>query len=138
MQYQARLGSRTARGVSHQWVQRHWRRSHHGLVGTILRTLRDGENSVGQLWIDQICINQNDSAEKTQRVRMMSWMYRKARETFIRIRDASEETELAFQTAREPASLKGWKNEDISKSLDSLGDPPERGQLGQLPHKVQV
>jgi hypothetical protein len=46
-------------------------------VDTMLRHLRDGHEEHA-LWIDAICLNQNNMPEKNQQVPRMSWIYRLA------------------------------------------------------------
>jgi hypothetical protein len=69
-------------------------------------------------WIDQICINQSDDAEKSRQVRMMHDIYYCAKETLIYLGEEDEDTQSAFAIGRTFASLKG-------KRLD---------ELPQLPH----
>ncbi|KAI2602040.1 heterokaryon incompatibility protein-domain-containing protein [Hypoxylon sp. NC1633] len=49
---------------------------------TILHDLRK-QDTTREIWIDAICINQEDEAEKTHQVRLMSRIYSEARSTLI-------------------------------------------------------
>ncbi|KAI8938757.1 hypothetical protein NX059_004623 [Plenodomus lindquistii] len=55
-------------------------------LASALRYLRSTSHSVF-LWIDQICINQPDVAEKVQQIPLMGQIYRKATNTFIWLGD---------------------------------------------------
>lgn len=48
------------------------------------------------VWADAICINQNDDAEKSRQIQKMFQIYRKASETMVYLRPASEHSNLAM------------------------------------------
>lgn len=48
------------------------------------------------IWIDAICINQNDDAERTSQVKMMADIYLRARHVYIWIGDETEFDHMAF------------------------------------------
>ena len=48
------------------------------------------------LWVDQICIDQTNSEEKSQQIRLMSSIYRQAKQVVIWLGPADPETSLAF------------------------------------------
>ncbi|KAH8586676.1 heterokaryon incompatibility protein-domain-containing protein [Bisporella sp. PMI_857] len=60
-----------------------------------LQRLRYRER-VRTVWIDQICINQKDNVERSQQVRMMGEIYRKAGSVDIWLGEEDEDTELAI------------------------------------------
>ncbi|KAI7667580.1 hypothetical protein KC318_g5792 [Hortaea werneckii] len=50
-----------------------------------------------RLWIDAICINQSDVAERNQQVAMMSDVYRNSSQTLVWLGDADANTAAAFE-----------------------------------------
>lgn len=95
-------------------------------LDAILRSIRKEGLWLRRLWIDQLCINQDDKDEKTHQVRQMSMIYQLASETLIWLGKGNESTELAFQTARKLAAMKDWKDDEIPSRFDSLTEPLER------------
>jgi hypothetical protein len=61
-----------------------------------LLKLRDKENS-RTLWIDAICINQDDLAERSQQVTIMKQIYQEARRTVVWLGPENEDTAKAFE-----------------------------------------
>ncbi|KXT16508.1 hypothetical protein AC579_1338 [Pseudocercospora musae] len=53
-------------------------------------------DAVRRLWIDGICINQQDAAEKTAQVKLMRDIYEKAHRTIVWLGEEDSETRLAF------------------------------------------
>lgn len=95
-------------------------------LDAMMRTIREEDLWLRRLWIDQLCINQDDKDEKTHQVRQMSMIYQLASETFIWLGKGNESTELTFQTARKLAAMKDWKDDEIPSRFDSLTEPLER------------
>jgi Heterokaryon incompatibility protein (HET) len=60
-----------------------------------LRYLRRDKPRV--MWIDAICINQNDTEEKNSQVRLMRKIYEAAVETVVWLRESSERSKLCFR-----------------------------------------
>ncbi|KAH8716769.1 heterokaryon incompatibility protein-domain-containing protein [Phaeosphaeriaceae sp. PMI808] len=58
-------------------------------------------NKRRMLWIDAICINQDDPEERNQQVQMMSRIYTRAQKVCIWLGEDSDESELAFNFIRE-------------------------------------
>ena len=57
------------------------------------------------LWIDQICINQRDTAEKNAQVgSMMAKIYKRASQLLLWLGDESEDSKIALKTIREACS----------------------------------
>lgn len=65
-----------------------------GLRNALLR-VRDPVKTRA-LWVDQICINQNSSAERSYQVRWMGYIYRLAKRVIVWCGDEDEYTEAAF------------------------------------------
>ncbi|KAF4837539.1 Heterokaryon incompatibility protein 6, OR allele [Colletotrichum siamense] len=57
-----------------------------------LRHLRSRDEKV-TLWIDQICINQDDAAEKTEQVPLMTQIYSKAQQVLVWLGPAQDESD---------------------------------------------
>ncbi|KAH7407351.1 heterokaryon incompatibility protein-domain-containing protein [Cadophora sp. MPI-SDFR-AT-0126] len=57
------------------------------------------------LWIDAICINQDDAAEKTQQIRLMAEIYSKAKEVIIWLGRGGDESELAIALLKKYGEL---------------------------------
>jgi hypothetical protein len=54
-------------------------------------------------WIDAICINQDDVLERNQQVNLMTRIYRKAAGVHIWLGEQADNSEIAFQVARQLA-----------------------------------
>ncbi|RYP47350.1 hypothetical protein DL769_011324 [Monosporascus sp. CRB-8-3] len=52
------------------------------------------------LWIDAVCINQRDDAERTHQVRRMCHIYKKAREVIIWLGETTKEVELLMDAVK--------------------------------------
>lgn len=61
-----------------------------------LLKLRDKENT-RTLWIDAICINQDDLAERSQQVTIMKQIYQEARKTVVWLGPENGDTARAFE-----------------------------------------
>lgn len=64
-----------------------------------LLELRSSE-SICRLWIDQVCINQKDLAERSGQVSLMGQIYLRAHRTVVWLGKADGETALAFDAIR--------------------------------------
>lgn len=62
------------------------------------------------LWIDAICINQNDTDEKTQQVRLMGQIYGSGQANLVHF---AEDADRAYPTLKLIADF--WANADISR-----------------------
>ena len=62
-----------------------------------LRHLRH-EDSERVMWIDAICINQSDDAEKSQQVKKMQIIYARTSHLVVWVGEASEDSNLAMRT----------------------------------------
>ena len=63
------------------------------------------------MWIDAICINQKDDAEKAVQVRQMQLIYARTSHLVIWVGEASEDSDLGMET------------------LKQVGEELKRGQL---------
>ncbi|KAM0429218.1 hypothetical protein ACHAPT_006432 [Fusarium lateritium] len=61
-----------------------------------LRRFRQPRDPI-MMWIDQICINQDDEAEKKKQIRLMGRIYERARNTVIWLGEAENESGSALQ-----------------------------------------
>ncbi|EPE34326.1 heterokaryon incompatibility protein [Glarea lozoyensis ATCC 20868] len=76
---------------------------------TILRYLTK-KNVSRMLWVDAICINQNDVAEKNVQVQRMVQIYRQASAMLVWLGEPTETSDMAFKTIENERNLKSWKN----------------------------
>ena len=78
------------------------------------------------LWVDSICINQNDLAEKAQQVADMGRVYEKAERALIWLGKQLNESDLAIDVLNNLASLKmgpgqaSWTRADQSHSISNV------------------
>ena len=63
---------------------------------TALRHLRDEDES-RTLWVDAVCINQNDVLERSQQVNRMRYIYAGAQHTVIWLGSGDDETDRVFK-----------------------------------------
>ena len=68
-----------------------------------LRSLRF-KDRVRYLWVDAVCINQNDSTEKSRQVAMMSIIYKSARRVICWLGQADESIGDAMETLKRLAA----------------------------------
>ena len=68
-----------------------------------LYSLRDPQHP-RTMWIDQICIDQDDKAEKSKPVERMGEIYKKARRVVVWLGEELPHLQSAFEV------IKGWKN----------------------------
>ena len=62
-----------------------------------LRHLRH-EDSERVMWIDAICINQSDNAEKSEQVKRMQFIYARTSHLVVWVGEASEDSDLGMRT----------------------------------------
>lgn len=55
----------------------------YGALPFLAKRLRRADSSSGRIWIDAVCINQNDKAEKSEQIGRMSAIYRLARQVVV-------------------------------------------------------
>ncbi|KAK3215169.1 hypothetical protein GRF29_19g2460645 [Pseudopithomyces chartarum] len=73
-------------------------------LASALRSFRDADIE-RVLWADAVCINQQDIAEKSSQVALMSEIYKKAEQVLIWLGDPSEQSKSAMEGYR---LLSGW------------------------------
>ncbi|PQE04063.1 Heterokaryon incompatibility protein [Rutstroemia sp. NJR-2017a BVV2] len=94
-----------------------------------LRHLRRDDYSI-MLWIDQICINQMDIAERERQVRIMSLIYRRAWNTAIWLGEEAEGSFRAFQTLESAVTILRYVTEvPPEEDFRSLQLPDARSEL---------
>ncbi|KAK8232543.1 heterokaryon incompatibility protein-domain-containing protein [Phyllosticta capitalensis] len=69
-------------------------------VEKAIRRLRDTENQL-KIWVDSICINQNDDKEKAAQVNIMAQIYGVANTVHIWLGEGRAVTEIALRTIRD-------------------------------------
>ena len=70
------------------------------------------------MWIDALCINQNNDAEKTEQVKQMQFIYARTSHLVVWIGEASEDSDLGMQTVRQLGEeLKESSNWDVNLAL---------------------
>lgn len=85
-------------------------RQHPASAIRVLQRFAPAEGSEPRrLWIDAICINQRDVAERNQQVAMMSDVYRNSSQTLVWLGEADANTAAAFEQI--DVVLKDMKNE---------------------------
>ena len=65
-----------------------------------LRHLRH-EDSERVMWIDAICINQSDEAEKSEQVKKMQFIYARTSHLVVWVGEASEDSDLGMRTLKQ-------------------------------------
>ena len=73
--------------------------------------IRDPQPGVGWLWIDQVCIRQDDVTERNHQVRQMAEIYRSASEVIVWLGPGTEESSsLPTGAAELQTELFSWSN----------------------------
>lgn len=88
----------------------------------LLIALRD-EVEYRVLWVDSLCINQDDPAEKTHQVEHMMSIYGVAYSTIVYVGEHDDVMNLAFLAVRTLACLGDAKPGELPHDLDSLLPP---------------
>lgn len=89
-----------------------------------LRAFRDPVKEVN-LWVDAICINQDDDAEKKSQVAKMEEIYSKAQRVLIWLGEPEPSTEMAFELIEEMCNLRRLDfliTSDNEAKWDALAD----------------
>ncbi|GAB1205249.1 hypothetical protein APSETT445_003922 [Aspergillus pseudonomiae] len=94
------------------------------IVGSKLRPLSPIDNQ--QFWIDAICINQDDIAERNAQVAIMSMIYTKASGVFVWLGVDDESTMRAFEATHLPSQegIGMWYNDVLQNHV--MEDPETR------------
>lgn len=90
-----------------------------------LRAFCTSQGSGSIIWIDALCINQDDIPERNSQVRIMAEIYNSAVSTWIWLGPDSEDSDLAFKAIADITAAAGKRPKDhqMHFSFDSL--PPE-------------
>jgi hypothetical protein len=80
------------------------------------------ENIATALWIDQICIDQSNNAEKSNQVKKMHHIYEKAENTIVYLGEPSKDTDVAIEAAYALAALKDVNDDKIPLQGGSTDD----------------
>jgi hypothetical protein len=93
---------------------------------TALRYLRY-EDRPRVLWVDAVCINQNDLAERKAQVLVMGDIYTMAQTTLSWLGEASDDSDDALELIR---ALGDWAQDHEGEIFDGKGDePPDDGSI---------
>ena len=65
-----------------------------------LSRLRHRSNIQRVLWVDAVCINQNDASEKEQQIQIMAKIFALANRVVIWLGDATEDSDQALEEIR--------------------------------------
>ena len=76
-----------------------------------LRELRSS-NHDRTLWVDAMCINQGDNAEKNTQVRLMRNIYAKAAKVVVRLGEGRKRTSAALELVRDFETI-GHESEEM-------------------------
>lgn len=74
------------------------------------------------LWVDALCIDQHNEAERNQQVSQMNNIFEAARETILWMGPAKEDSDLAFETLRSlsqsavPVGVQSWSEVSFDKT----------------------
>lgn len=85
-------------------------------------------NGILTIWIDQLCINQADLAERSRQVFLMADIYRHANKTIVWLGEAADKSDLAMEmvqntrtvTAEEYARLLGSGDNNLDDRMEAL------------------
>ena len=89
-----------------------------------LRRLKPQLGDDRTLWIDAICINQEDLRERSAQVQLMRDIFQSAERVLIWIGEEQDHSAGAFELARRLAQLSTTQAQEASKDLASAGLPP--------------
>ncbi|OQU97067.1 hypothetical protein CLAIMM_03068 [Cladophialophora immunda] len=80
-------------------------------------------NKVRTIWVDALCINQRDDAEKSQQVPLMAQIYGRARLVLLWLGTSQSITEQAFDKLRLLAMFWGQR---VAQGADKIKNPDEQ------------
>ncbi|KAI3319343.1 heterokaryon incompatibility protein-domain-containing protein [Xylariaceae sp. AK1471] len=88
-------------------------------VDLLLRYLR-GQNKVRHFWIDAVCLNQDDDAEKVQQVPLMGYIYRQAQQVHIWLGTDDDTIPRLFRFFRAASQIQENEQHIMARHLVSL------------------
>ncbi|KAK7948423.1 uncharacterized protein PG986_009309 [Apiospora aurea] len=99
----------------------------------LLQNKQDGQPSITRLWVDGICINQQDSKEKSAQVAHMKDIYVRAERVLVWLGPTDEQAGLAFDTLERFAQDDGTSDASITlKHIESDRATERRSALEKL------
>lgn len=107
-------------------------------LGLALHHLRRSDVSI-MLWVDQICINQDDLQEKSQQVVLMGTIYQRAWSTLVWLGEEADNSDEAIDTLQNTkTALQYYQDgrapnaEDFERLFLPASDSPKWHELGKL------
>ena len=122
-----------------------------GVQLSITQTLHDAlsairsENNERKLWVDQLCINQDDIAERNQQVSIMGDIYRSAERVVVWLGPADDETPVLWDLLYKLGELRhfdgsetyqlplGHRHDDINPTQDESQSVQHAAKSGDKP-----
>ena len=108
----------------------------HQIFNHLTRGVKDDQRAMKRLWVDKICINQQDDKEKSHQVALMREIYTWAQNVIVWLGPEDNDTELAFETlanfAINDGTTDGWKTAELFRG-DRASE--RRSALDQMIHK---
>ena len=104
-----------------------------------LHHLRRSDVSI-MLWVDQICINQDDLQEKSQQVALMGTIYQRAWSTLVWLGEEADNSDDAIDTLlNTKTALQYYQGAPNANNFERLFlpalDSPKWQKLGKLMHR---
>jgi len=96
-------------------------------LSSALKALRH-KDKIRRIWVDALCINQDDIPERSSQVRMMSAIFYQSKYTYAWLGPASEDSNLAIRqlkdTANRSSTMANGSRQTISGRPRAVGDLP--------------
>jgi hypothetical protein len=93
-------------------------------VNAALKALYKLPKPILRIWVDWICIDQNNITERSNQVRLMAQVYGKAESVYVWLGEQGHGSELAFAFIPKMLEVQGFNelvtNKDNDKSLDAV------------------
>lgn len=106
-----------------------------------LKRLRDRDRD-RLLWIDQLCINQDDNKEKSVQVVLMTEIYENAQQTVVWLGEEDRDTEVLTEMVKELSvnPLRAVEDDTnlVRPMLDLALEDPKVSSRGQWRHQALV
>jgi len=104
-------------------------------LGMVLRRIQEQEISISEFWIDALCIDQNDNAEKSDQIQRMAQIYQAAQYVIAWLGEETMATRAMYQCANRifsPAASKSTlkiPSIDFPQQLEYFDSNPGDGLL---------